>query len=572
LRTRFHRLVDRALREIRGVAIGLVTAEAGILSKLAFLAGLSYWFLPVQLIPDRTPYVGYLDNISFLVAGLIAARLLLRPTFLKRVDLPTSGLKLRRDQPVLHRSRRRWGPAMIMARARAAGRRTCWRVPHGVLTTPPSNRTSGAVELTTSKAIASVAVDLPEAAPITTPIPIGRQIIPLHRRIGRRALRTLRPFTAPFLHRLDVRIRSAVDHSDAAETLREMVARINEFSATFYACQTKIAHRSTAPRLECHPQSASPALGMLRPLAAPFLHHLDLRIRSAVDHSAAAETLRGVVVRMNEFSATLQTTFQSQLVNLLLAAFPEKRRLLFVHIPKCAGTDLRENLKSRYPVLDWNLTETSWTDPSRLFALLETLIPQIRASDTVAVHGHVPLGWYFNYALKRPGDRIFAVVRDPMEIVVSYVNYVLTSLLLDPEAIQPDSRDWLQRLRITRVPADPHEDFLAMAAERILLSDISPANCLCHFLGNGNAASAEELIRRSGIEMIDARQYSSWRRQEFGVTSCSQLNESRKFLHLATLTSPQSERVLQLTEEDRILYGKIQGCLTNAPGPIDHVS
>jgi hypothetical protein len=570
LSTRFHLLLDRALREIRGVAIGLVSAEAGILSKLAFLAGLSYWFLPVQLIPNRTPYVGYLDNISFLVAGLIAARLLLRPTFLERVDLPTFGLALRRGQPVLHRSRRRRRPAMIMARARAAGRRTCWRVPLGVLTTPPSDRTSGAVEPITSKVIASIAADLPQAAPITTPIPIGRQMIPLHRRIGRRTLRMLRPLTAPFLYRLDLRIRSAVDHSAAAETLREMVLRINEFSATFYACQTEIAYRSTAPRLECYPQPASPRLGILRPLAAPLLHHLDLRIRSAVDHSAAAETLRGIVVRMNEFSATLQTTFQAQLVNLLLAAFPEKRRLLFVHIPKCAGRDLRENLKSRHPVLDWSLTETSWTDPSRLFALLETLIPEIRASDTVAVHGHVPLGWYVNYALKRPGDRIFAVVRDPMEIVVSYVNYVLTSLLLDPEAIQPDSRDWLQRLGIARVPADPHEDFLAAAAERILLSDIAPNNCLCHFLGDGNAASAEELIRRSDVEIIDTKQYSSWRRQEFGVTSCSWLNEPRKFLHLATLTPPQSERVLRLTEEDRILYGKIQGCLTNAPGPIDH--
>src|SRR5262249_12398368 len=32
--------------------------------------------------------------------------------------------------------------------------------------------------------------------------------------------------------------------------------------------------------------------------------------------------------------------FQSDLIRLLLLAFPEKRRLFFVHIPKCAGTDL----------------------------------------------------------------------------------------------------------------------------------------------------------------------------------------------------------------------------------------
>jgi hypothetical protein len=145
-------------------------------------------------------------------------------------------------------------------------------------------------------------------------------------------------------------------------------------------------------------------------------------------------------------------------------------------------------------VLDWSLTEASWTDPSRLFALLETLIPQIRASDTVAVHGHVPLGWYFNYALKRRA--------------IAFLPWCVTR--------------W---------------------------RSLSPTST----------------CRNNKQE-----QYSSWRRQEFGVTSCSRLNESRKFLHLATLTSPQAERVLRLTEEDRKLYGKIQGYLTNAPGPIDH--
>ena len=128
LRTRSHPLVDRGLREVRGVAISLVSAQAGTLSKLAFLAGLSYWFLPIQLIPDRTPYVGYLDNVGFLAAGLIVARLFLLPSFLERVDLPALGLALRRGQPRPRRSCGRRQSAMIVARALSAGRRTRWRV------------------------------------------------------------------------------------------------------------------------------------------------------------------------------------------------------------------------------------------------------------------------------------------------------------------------------------------------------------------------------------------------------------------------------------------------------------
>jgi hypothetical protein len=45
-------------------------------SKVALAIGIGYWFGPVDLIPNRIPYYGYLDQIGFVVAGLIAARLL----------------------------------------------------------------------------------------------------------------------------------------------------------------------------------------------------------------------------------------------------------------------------------------------------------------------------------------------------------------------------------------------------------------------------------------------------------------------------------------------------------------
>ena len=47
-----------------------------VLSKLAFLIGVGYWFGPVDLIPNRLPYIGYLDQIGFLVAGVLVARAL----------------------------------------------------------------------------------------------------------------------------------------------------------------------------------------------------------------------------------------------------------------------------------------------------------------------------------------------------------------------------------------------------------------------------------------------------------------------------------------------------------------
>jgi hypothetical protein len=44
-------------------------------SKIALAIGIGYWFGPVDLIPNRIPYYGYLDQIGFVIAGLVAARL-----------------------------------------------------------------------------------------------------------------------------------------------------------------------------------------------------------------------------------------------------------------------------------------------------------------------------------------------------------------------------------------------------------------------------------------------------------------------------------------------------------------
>jgi uncharacterized membrane protein YkvA (DUF1232 family) len=45
-------------------------------SKLVLALGIAYSFGPIDLIPDRIPYYGHLDEAGFIIAGLIIARLL----------------------------------------------------------------------------------------------------------------------------------------------------------------------------------------------------------------------------------------------------------------------------------------------------------------------------------------------------------------------------------------------------------------------------------------------------------------------------------------------------------------
>ena len=59
---------------------------------------------------------------------------------------------------------------------------------------------------------------------------------------------------------------------------------------------------------------------------------------------------------------------QPRIVEMILNAHPEKRRLILVHVPKCAGTDLTANLGTRYPVVHQTLANSNWTPPERLQA------------------------------------------------------------------------------------------------------------------------------------------------------------------------------------------------------------
>lgn len=57
--------------------------------------------------------------------------------------------------------------------------------------------------------------------------------------------------------------------------------------------------------------------------------------------------------------------FQQNVVRLILNAYPEKRRLIHIHIPKCAGTHLRARLEVKYPTV-CRAMEAAILDPKAL--------------------------------------------------------------------------------------------------------------------------------------------------------------------------------------------------------------
>jgi protein-tyrosine sulfotransferase len=73
---------DRGLLALRfeWCLLGVIwRSQHCFLSRVALAIGIGYWIAPWQLIPDQVPVFGYSDDVTILVIGLVAARLLIPP-------------------------------------------------------------------------------------------------------------------------------------------------------------------------------------------------------------------------------------------------------------------------------------------------------------------------------------------------------------------------------------------------------------------------------------------------------------------------------------------------------------
>jgi hypothetical protein len=242
---------------------------------------------------------------------------------------------------------------------------------------------------------------------------------------------------------------------------------------------------------------------------------------------------------------------QARVVEMILNAHPEKRRLIFVHIPKCAGTDLTANLGTRYPVIHQTLADSNWTPPERLQAAVDEVEQRLQQADAILVAGHNRLQWVVKNGLYRPGrDRLFSVVREPTEIILSALNYTIGKLVADPVGEQPDTRGWLRSMGVTSVAGWAVRDIALLA----LKSGPIPRNALCHFLGLGTAESAFDMISASGIEISETSRYSRWAQSAWGLSFTTRHNASKSFV---TLDELPADIVNTLCRADAALYPEL---------------
>lgn len=296
------------------------------------------------------------------------------------------------------------------------------------------------------------------------------------------------------------------------------------------------------------------------------------------------ETAAMCVVRP-DYSPAAQLTnalhsaeFQNGLVTLFSNAFPEKRRRFFIHIPKCAGTDLIAYLMPRYPSIGWTLTREEWTSKEALFSRISVLVREVLVSADLFIHGHMNLQWVLNQKLLRRNDEIFTMVRDPADMVMSQVNYIITKLVESAArpggAFGPEIRKYLRVLEMERFEPNPSPSVLLSLAKRILREPaLVPHNRLCRSFGpvkgqeGPSAQAAYDTLIIANPEITDTQRYARWLQSKFGIVSKTRRNVSRAVLTRETLSADETEYVESIITEDRKIYDRIQAALATSDAP-----
>jgi hypothetical protein len=285
--------------------------------------------------------------------------------------------------------------------------------------------------------------------------------------------------------------------------------------------------------------------------------------------SLAAARIPEDYIPRDHLRGTLRSSeFQRKSIRLMLDAYPEKRRLLFVHVPKCAGTDLRIGLSTRYPALDLGLPDPEWTTGSRLFEALHDAVLGLHFSDTLLLHGHVRIVDCVDRNIVRPTDTIITVIRDPAEIVLSNINYILTRILQDQEAGKraPDTQGWLRLLQIERLDHEMRPHVLMPLVKTMLRhSGITRPNSICYWLGNGDVQSVVRRLVINDVEITDAPNYSAWLHSRWGIAREAKANESRKFVTLDQLDADDHTFIESVTAEDRLVYNLLSPQIATSP-------
>jgi hypothetical protein len=255
-------------------------------------------------------------------------------------------------------------------------------------------------------------------------------------------------------------------------------------------------------------------------------------------------------------AVTLSPEFKRNFGVLVPDEFPHLQRDLFIHIPKTGGTSVYLTaeqdprfvvLRSPFPdhteIADWK--EYYCEAANRLFSPARFLFIKL----------HLTAHDVFNFRLLRPQDRIYTIVRNPVFLMVSAINYILTSLAISVGQPNPP----VSVLDIRRALGfEVDQDVGTDIDEPLILNVLDGClweNPMCNFLGAADADTAYDNIRKLGIQVYDITALEDFFRERNWKPVRE--NKSREFVTIDCLSTRILHQIHAMTYEDLKLYERL---------------
>jgi hypothetical protein len=233
--------------------------------------------------------------------------------------------------------------------------------------------------------------------------------------------------------------------------------------------------------------------------------------------------------------------------------------MFFVHIPKTGGVDLASFLTSRYSSISTNVLDRTLTPtPEQIFLAIKHIVLEIQCSDTIFISGHTHLGnfqgWDGNGI--RYQDQVFTVVREPLQQILSQINYTLTRIFSDESPVAPDTAGWRREFNIENPDAHRSRDEVALLAHQILRHQgVVVPNVICAFLGGGSYEGSVMQTLAHDLEVVEMSQLDRWSEQRWNISPTKKkLNGSDKFVSMKDLSADDRVYAESIVREDNRFF------------------
>jgi hypothetical protein len=289
--------------------------------------------------------------------------------------------------------------------------------------------------------------------------------------------------------------------------------------------------------------------------------------------------------------------FRRLLAQRILTAYPEKVRLLYVRIPRCAGSHFLATARLMHPVFADEIAAPTPRPGPAFFPMLGLLLARFLSTRTVMLEqprlapyyqppafaapeaGSLPppslpppslpppslpppsLPWTMELPPYRAGDRLFTIVRDPEAIILSQVNAIVEALRARAADEPAGITSW--RNRLGGLPEDADAQAWVPVARQVLAA-FADADPICHALGDGTTQGALEACAVTNIEIADLSRYDEWITRTWETRTPPPAVASPVVLPREALTAAELDRLAALTAQDRPLYVRIRAALDGA--------